>query len=245
MPKTAHNAALVLVFWLLAEFVDRRGHYNLFALFFWITIVCAIVGVVEVVEKNIGCPRWGWIACCVVCIGIIPWIYYGSRPLPEPKPVTQASPIWINMPQSDYIEGTTVTHKQLRSFFPFGYAVVYPYGNERYSYVAFTNNLMNWDIDLTKVKIDPDFAGRTVTADIPTPVTVTGKTNFKVEDMTILSVAPLRAGVYKPIFPIYWPNYPSPNLPILSADQRNPVFALGYRIGGAEMTNGIPQRLAP
>lgn len=80
--------ALIIVFWLLAEFVDKHGHFNLYALFFWLAIICALLGVVEGVEKTIGCPRWGWVVYFVVCAGLIPFVYIGSRPLSE-RPIAQ------------------------------------------------------------------------------------------------------------------------------------------------------------
>jgi hypothetical protein len=66
----------------------------------------------------------------------------------------------------DYIEGTEVTHAQLKKLFPFGY-VVYSFKEGKETYDPRPGDRMKFKFDLDAVKITPDFSSKTVLWELP------------------------------------------------------------------------------
>lgn len=137
------------------------------------------------------------------------------------------------VPQQDYIEGTEVTRKALDKFFPFG-SVVFFYGQNRIlRNEIFSNGMMEWTIDVAKVKIEPDFTTGKVKWEIP-PVSIVS-TNSKLfihQDFVnskMIIMGELKNGAFAQ-GPFDFGNNPVLYVATLSDNQLHPVFALGYRI---------------
>jgi hypothetical protein len=147
--------------------------------------------------------------------------------------------IIVNVQQQGYIEGTDITHKQLQEVFPFGYAVIYLGQNKRFRYEVFKNGLMDWKIDLDKVTIDPDFASGKVTWKIQ-PTSAEGQAGqIQFVNSTVSVICPMKNGTTNKAGFIIG-NNPVPYVATLNADQRNPVFALGFRIPSSDEHNYQP-----
>ena len=86
---------------------------------------------------------------------------------PMPTTAAPSTPAVITVPQPDYIEGTQITHNQLKEIFPFGYAIIYPSENQTFKYEVFKTGLMEWKINLDEVKVTRDFNNGTFTWTLP------------------------------------------------------------------------------
>jgi hypothetical protein len=136
------------------------------------------------------------------------------------------SPVVVVQP--DYIEGTSIGRQQFEHFFPFGYAIIYPNEDGEKRTHEVHNNMMNWKIDWNKVKIEPDFQGGMVTFTVPDP-SATGNNQIVSQNSLFSSVLPLTNGICRRIG-FNFGNNPVPNVCVLNTDERNPVFAIGFRI---------------
>jgi len=130
--------------------------------------------------------------------------------------------------QPDYLPGTDMTHSELSGVFPFGYAVIYPTENKRFRYDMFKNGKMDWNLDLDRIEIEPDFSRGTVTFQIH-PISAEGNTTMHFINSTFTIVCPLKNRVFRRAG-FNFGNNPVPHVAVLAGDQRNPVFAIGFRI---------------
>jgi hypothetical protein len=150
------------------------------------------------------------------------------------KADAQNAPIVIAVPRPDYIEGTQVTSKQLDDFFPFGYAVIYlnESGEKRIHEVH--NKLLEWKWNWSEVKIEPDVSAGNVTWTLPQNLLATGQNielefkNTTVQGTTRFTKEIVRARG------AFFPGKPCPFVGILSTNQRQPVFVIGFRIPQSE-----------
>lgn len=130
----------------------------------------------------------------------------------------------------DYIEGTEVTAKQLDDYFPYGYAVIYlnEQGEKRIHEIH--NKLLEWKWDWDEIKIEPDFTNHVVNWTLPANFEVAGPNldlsfhGSTVKGTTRFEKEIVRAKVG------YFPNKPCAYAGILSTNQQEPVFVIGFRI---------------
>jgi len=134
---------------------------------------------------------------------------------------------YVHVQAKDYIPGTEYTHGNLDKAFPFGYAVIYGSQNKRYRYEVITNKLMDWTFDLNQTQIEPDFASGSVSIKMPSISGDSTNITIRVERGTF--TMPLRKGVFRRAA-FYLGSNPVPHLAVLSDNQQNPVFAIGFRI---------------
>jgi hypothetical protein len=136
--------------------------------------------------------------------------------------------------QQDYIGGTRFTHKKVREIFPFGYAVIYFSGEQRFRYETFRTGLIEWTLDWNNVKIEPDFSAATVHWTIPT-VLIKG-TNVHHGSTADLNVGAIetesvfKAGAMNRVGIVDFKDDPVIYVGTLSDNQRSPVFVIGFRI---------------
>jgi hypothetical protein len=131
--------------------------------------------------------------------------------------------------QADYIEGTEFTRKQLEDFFPFGYAVIYLNEDGEKQIHEVHNKLMDWKIDWDQVKIEPDFQNGVATFMVP-DVSASGTAGrIMTFGSHFVVQIPLKNGICRRIG-IYVGNNPTPTISVLNANERKPVFLVGYRI---------------
>ena len=132
--------------------------------------------------------------------------------------------------QTDFIEGTDINRKQMEYEFPFGYAIFYFGQNKIQRCEIFKNGLMDWKADMDAVEIEPNFNTGIVTWKIPniTAISPGGhglNLEIGMQTMTceLKRKAVARCGVYAGNNPVLY-------VATLNANQRTPVFAIGFRI---------------
>ncbi len=143
--------------------------------------------------------------------------------------------------QSDYIEGTTITHAELKAFFPFGYLVVSARDGQ-WTYTPPPGDWMKYRIPANLIKITPDFLNRTVKWEIPvfsfnsetTSIHIQSDGRFRFEPTFPMKMRT----AFVPMF--YFKGEPSPHVACLSDNQRLPVFVLGFRIPTGGVAEGVP-----
>jgi hypothetical protein len=135
-------------------------------------------------------------------------------------------------PKTDFIDGTDVTHEELEKIFPFGYAVFYLNDKGQIDTHEFRNNLANWKIDWSSVKIEPNFSSVIVRFTMPEVDANPGTgSNLKIQVNNGLFIVDLqlKKGAIRPIGLMLGGN-PVPYVAVLSDNERKPVFAIGFRI---------------
>jgi hypothetical protein len=228
----AFIGAATLVCWLLSDQLGGIWHFVVV----WLALCGLLLEVawagVQFRKASAGWQAGVWIVYAFACFQV--GNLERNKYLESLKEVTQPSRVVavVGVPQPDYIDGTQFTHKQMEDFFPFGYAILYPNENKRFRYEVFKTGQMEWTIDLAKVKVETDFTAGKVTVTLPKNWSASGgpqNNTVIMDNSTIKMEMPLTLGNCNPVG-IVFGNTPCPYLLVLSVDQRNPVFAMGYRI---------------
>ena len=144
----------------------------------------------------------------------------------------------VNITQ-DYIEGTTATHKAINDYFSFGYAIIHLNEQGERQINEVHSKRLDWKLDWERVKIEPDFvAGNVKWTVVPISAKyLDGEVLF--QDSTFKLQTPFQVGAW-PIMAFGNRELPTIFVSVLSANQRNPVFVIGFRIASE---NDIPPRL--
>jgi len=173
--------------------------------------------------------------CCLIMF--ITHGYISSKlepvPLPDnPSAVIQKSPV----AQPDYVPGTTLTYAQLREIFPFGYTL-FIFNEGTFTYRIFPSDKLQWASDWERIEITPDFSKNMVTWRIPqlsASITREGKVHHFMRDIVFVLTVPIQQGRFDKIglfsFDQLVTDAPYPFVGTLSANQRSPIFIMGFRI---------------
>jgi hypothetical protein len=130
--------------------------------------------------------------------------------------------------QPNFIKGTKFTHERLTEFFPFGYTVIFYGENKRFKYEVSNNGLLDWTLNYEKLKIEPDFTNAKVKWTLSVPAATEG-TNTTFTNTELSTTTSLEEGAVCRVH-VFWANKPAPHVAVLGVDQKNPVFAVGFRI---------------
>jgi hypothetical protein len=132
--------------------------------------------------------------------------------------------------QQDLFAGTKYTKQSIEQFFPFGYVVFALRDGKRWLYDNQSAPELRWDVPgfLKTVEITPDFSIGKVHWKIA-KINATGS-SVTVVDGRIEQTTTLADGRYHIDTGFLRPNIPLLHLMTLSANQANPVFAIGFRI---------------
>ncbi|MGD1088783.1 MAG: hypothetical protein ABR955_08680 [Verrucomicrobiota bacterium] len=215
--------------------------------------------------KNSENRNWVWVFYSVLLFEIAlcfaMWsynVYSNSQQLPpkaaEMNPVGIVKPIDTNelreivadavksvntnvsTSNSDYIEGTDFTHKQLWNTFPFGYAIIHFGQNRIENYEIVTNGLMDWKIDLNHVIIKPNYFEGKVEWTIP-HVSATSISGLDFNAGEMEAISDFKTGSLAAPGVLVAKNKPVLCIGTLNDNQRSPVFVIGYRIITKEQIN--------
>jgi hypothetical protein len=161
--------------------------------------------------------------------------------------------LWAHAPRKssvtrlpDYIRGTRVTLSQMDKRFPFGWYIFYwdDRGIMRWEPGPGNTLIMNWG----EMTISPDFTSNVVNftfLDLAWHKVQNGQTQFVsgVLGVTINQQVPMEENRFVPLGFNFPGNEPALYLGTLNADQRTPIFAIGFRIRGpAKSSAATPVR---
>jgi len=209
--------------------------HPIFGLLFTLIAVVAVlhIPVHYLAKSNPKSKSLIWTIFSVVVGSLLVLDVVWSFKIQTQKPKSQIPVIVV--PQPDYIPGTQYTPANLEHTFPFGYAVIYYLANQRLTYDVVKNGRMDWKTDWDSVQIKPNFAaGNVEILTGPFSVTTTGNgpwVDTAENGLSIDITIPFKKG-YCTQAGVYIINKPVPYVAVLSDDQRNPVFAIGFRIPG-------------
>ena len=140
----------------------------------------------------------------------------------------------ISVTQPNFVEGTYVATDELKTLFPYGYAVIYYSANKQVTYQIFTNALSDWDINWEKFKFGPDFSRGKILVRLTVNSAKFSNQNahFYFDDVGLAGYFPLIAGCGGSMLPWKHVNNgtPVPYFVTLNDERTNLVFAIGFKI---------------
>ena len=210
-------ASIAIVSWMIHEFVfDSHKIFLFLAIAFGLADAVYVLGH-KIVKGIIWATLW-W-AVYVACLVAI----FRNEAQPQPE-----QPILVQHP--DLIPDTKFSFEHLERIFPFGYDIIYPNEHKCYSYENDATGRIQWTINWKTVQFAPDFRAGTVAITV-TDVSQkgTGANTFEGSN-SFTGVFTFKNGQWG-IIPIPTPRIgPTIYGVILSADQANPVVAIGFRM---------------
>jgi hypothetical protein len=145
----------------------------------------------------------------------------------------QGSTFSVNMPKRDVIEGTQMTHGEVKDLFPFGYLIISK-RDGKWTYEPAPHGGIQWDIDAIKktVRIEPDFTSGMVEWTFPmirAEKSANGRVAAIENNFLNLTTPMATDEIYDPLF-IRFEKEPSLHIGTFGSNQAAPVFGIGFRI---------------